>query len=189
MQKNADQSVTMTIGLGSPRQQGMASPRQRDTSPSHYDTTVGKHVPQFSVTKVTGGNKVEKWAPAGSGGVLDAPVLKPFAVESPRWSPTPNRKPPPPETAPKPQFVPQNDEPIHDDMGAPSYSAPPQPHWSHLDTSARDSPINRIPTNPPLIEPVHFTEMIRGESFSDEDDYLDSPDPFGRKSTCIFHTP
>ena len=175
--QNADQSVTMTIGLGSPRQSGMASPRQRDASHSQYDT--GKHVPQFSVTKVTGGNRPERWAP-GDG--RDVPVLKPFAVESPRWSPTPARKPVPPETAPKPQ-LPLQPEPPQDELDAVPSGPPPQPHWSHLDPSARDSPITRIPTNPPLIEPMHFTELIRGESFSDEDDYLDSPDPFGRKST------
>ena len=176
--KNSDQSVTMTVGLGSPRQHGTPSPRQRDASPSQYDQ--GKHVPQFSVSKV-GGNRPDMWVPGGGG---DAPVLKPFTVPAPKWSPTTSRKPTPPEVAPKPQLPPQYEpqRPPNDDLDAVPDGPPPRPHWSHLDPSARDSPITRIPENPPQIEPMHFSELIRGESFSDDDDYLDSPTTALRKS-------
>ena len=183
VQQNADQSVTMTVGLGSPRQHAMASPRQRDFSPSHHQQQQdqGRHVPQFNMPRV-GGNRPDVWVPGGEGG--DAPVLKPFTVEAPKWSPTPSRKPVPPEVAPKPQLPPQQEpmRPSYDEQDAIPDESAPKPHWSHLDPSSRDSPITRIPLNPPQIEPMHFSELIRGESFSDEDDYLDSPTTALRKS-------
>ena len=106
VQQNADQSITMSFGLASPRQQGMASPRQQETCRSQQQQhDPSRHVPQFNVSKV-GGSRPGIWAPGGGG---DVPVLRPFAVEAPKWSPTPKRKPEPPETAPKPQRPPERE--------------------------------------------------------------------------------
>ncbi len=188
VQQNPDQSVTMTVGLGSPRQHDLASPRHRDTSPSGYQAPqsepLEKHARHFNVSKVQVGNKPDVWAPGSDG--LEAPVLRPFMVDTPsKWSPTPARKPIPPETAPKPQLKQPTQ---YDPAPEPQYDVPdaqpdPRPAWMQLDPAHRDSPISRIPSNPALIEPLHFSELIRGgESFSDEDEYLDSPNTFARKS-------
>ena len=134
---NPDHTVTMTLGMHSPRQMDYSQ------EPSHAPY---KSIPQFNVAKIGTDQPSGIWNPGGAPPPRKSPQPRPVAM--PLKSPTP-----------EPEL--QHHQP---DGG---YGGPAL--WQNYDLGARDSPITRVPINPPQVQPIEFSKLVKGESFSDED--------------------
>ncbi len=142
---NPDHSVTMTLGMHSPRQMDY------NQEPSHAPY---KSIPQFNVAKIGTDQPSGIWNPGGAPPPRKSPQPRPVSM---------------PIKSPSPEPELQQHQPDGGYGGAALWQ-----NYQNYDLAARDSPITRVPVNPPQVQPIEFSKLVKGESFSDED-YADSP--------------